>query len=431
MEAAELFPRYHHTASSGYSHAAGSGYPHTDLCALYPAAAAAAGGGNKFQPREEIRLWLLQIRSRQSIQRLVQLGSGLLVLLIVLVCIVTLLTHEATSTSTPRRSSGGAYPTTRLKLAESAADVDGVWSSVPSAAAAASSSGDSVMLSRLVNKPLREPVPLSDVFISVKTSAKFHKTRLAVILKTWFNLAPKNTYLFTDAADSGVSGRVGADHLVVTSCPSDHSRQALCCKMQAEFDHFLRSDKRWFCHFDDDQYVNVAGLLRKLGEFPADLAWYLGKNSIDRPLEILHRDTQQQQQQQRSIKFWFATGGAGFCLSRPLADKMAGLAAEGRFTAVGDQMRLPDDVTMGYVVEQLAGVAMTRLDQFHSHLEPLRLVTNLADQISFSYSEGGQQPNLVEVEGLSLDQDPTRFLTIHCTLYPGTSWCTDQQEEDS
>ncbi len=25
---------------------------------------------------------------------------------------------------------------------------------------------------------------------------------------------------------------------------SDHSRQALCCKMQAEFDHFLLSDKR-------------------------------------------------------------------------------------------------------------------------------------------------------------------------------------------
>ncbi len=48
----------------------------------------------------------------------------------------------------------------------------------------------------------------------------------------------------TDAADPGVSERVGAGHLIVTSCPSDHSRQALCCKMQAEFDHFLLSDKR-------------------------------------------------------------------------------------------------------------------------------------------------------------------------------------------
>ncbi len=51
---------------------------------------------------------------------------------------------------------------------------------------------------------------------------------------------------------------------------------------------------RWFCHFDDDQYVNVPGLLRKLADFPADQPWYLGKNSIDRPLEILDRDKQEQ-----------------------------------------------------------------------------------------------------------------------------------------
>jgi fringe protein len=51
---------------------------------------------------------------------------------------------------------------------------------------------------------------------------------------------------------------------------------------------------RWFCHFDDDQYVNVPGLLRKLADFPADQPWYLGKNSIDRPLEILDRDKQDQ-----------------------------------------------------------------------------------------------------------------------------------------
>jgi fringe protein len=102
-------------------------------------------------------------------------------------------------------------------------------------------------------------------------------------------------------------------------------------------------------------------------------------------------------------------------------------------SAVGEKMRLPDDVTMGYIVEQLAGVAMTRLDQFHSHLEPLRLVTDLPNQISFSYSapssEGGAaEANLIEVEdgGFSLEQDPTRFLTIHCALFPSTSWCQEQ-----
>jgi fringe protein len=97
-------------------------------------------------------------------------------------------------------------------------------------------------------------------------------------------------------------------------------------------------------------------------------------------------------------------------------------------------MRLPDDVTMGYVVEQLAGVAMTRLDEFHSHLEPLRLVTQLERQISFSYSAEGAAPelrNFVEVEGggaFSLELDPTRFLSIHCSLFPATGWCQVDDE---
>lgn len=30
----------------------------------------------------------------------------------------------------------------------------------------------------------------------------------------------------------------------VTECSSSHSRQALCCKMAAEFDAFLESGKR-------------------------------------------------------------------------------------------------------------------------------------------------------------------------------------------
>ena len=47
---------------------------------------------------------------------------------------------------------------------------------------------------------------------------------------------------------------------------------------------------RWFCHFDDDQYVNVAGLVWKLREFAAEEDWYLGKPSLEKPLEIIDRD---------------------------------------------------------------------------------------------------------------------------------------------
>ena len=82
-----------------------------------------------------------------------------------------------------------------------------------------------------------------DIFISVKTSAQFHGSRLRVILGTWFQLARRNTFFFTDQEDAETQALTGG-HLVVTPCPSDHSRQALSCKMQAEFDAFLDTDKR-------------------------------------------------------------------------------------------------------------------------------------------------------------------------------------------
>ena len=82
-----------------------------------------------------------------------------------------------------------------------------------------------------------------DIFISVKTSAQFHGSRLRVILGTWFQLARRNTFFFTDQEDAETQALTGG-HLVVTPCPSDHSRQALSCKMQAEFDAFLDTNKR-------------------------------------------------------------------------------------------------------------------------------------------------------------------------------------------
>lgn len=43
---------------------------------------------------------------------------------------------------------------------------------------------------------------------------------------------------------------------------------------------------RWWCHFDDDNYVNVPRLVSILSEYSASQEWYLGKPSISSPLEI-------------------------------------------------------------------------------------------------------------------------------------------------
>lgn len=91
------------------------------------------------------------------------------------------------------------------------------------------------------------------------------------------------------------------------------------------------------------------------------------------------------------------------------------MAAEGRFEAVGDKIRLPDDVTMGYISEHLLKTPLTVVDEFHSHLEPQRFLGEpfnkdfkLDEQISFSYSKYGDEMNVVTVTGFEEEQDPTR-----------------------
>ncbi|CAG0881445.1 unnamed protein product [Cyprideis torosa] len=209
---------------------------------------------------------------------------------------------------------------------------------------------------------------LDDIFISVKTTKRYHDTRLELILKTWFNLAPHQTFFFTDGEDPLYARKTGF-HLLNSNCSSSHHRRALCCKMAVEFDTFLESNKKWFCHFDDDNYVNVPRLLALLKGYDARHDWYLGKLSIRTPLEILNRDLPQQK-----ISFWFATGGAGFCLSRAMAYRMMPLASGGKFIRIGEKIRLPDDVTIGYIIEHLLGLRLTVVEEFHSHLEPMKFM---------------------------------------------------------
>lgn len=261
---------------------------------------------------------------------------------------------------------------------------------------------------------------LSDVFISVKTTRNYHKWRLPIILKTWFQLAKDQTWFFTDSDDSEYQQKTNG-HMINTNCSSSHNRKALCCKMSVEFDVFLESGKKWFCHFDDDNYVNVPRLVRLLAEYSPQEDWYLGKPSIRAPLEILNRDKSSQK-----ISFWFATGGAGFCLSRSLALKMMPVASGGKFISIGEKIRLPDDVTMGYIIEHLLRKPLTVIDQFHSHLEPMKFLRQdtFHDQITFSYSRYSRdEMNVVKIDGFNRRIDPTRFLSIHCFLFSYFSFC--------
>ncbi|XP_037818061.1 fringe glycosyltransferase isoform X1 [Lucilia sericata] len=263
---------------------------------------------------------------------------------------------------------------------------------------------------------------LDDIFISVKTTKSYHDSRLALIVKTWFQLAKDQTWFFTDTDDPYYQQKTNG-HLINTKCSQGHFRKALCCKMSAELDVFLESGKKWFCHFDDDNYVNIPRLVKLLDEYSPSVDWYLGKPSISSPLEI-HLDSKNTSLNKR-ITFWFATGGAGFCLSRALTLKMLPIAGGGKFISIGDKIRFPDDVTMGFIIEHLLKVPLTVVDNFHSHLEPMEFIRpdSYQNQVSFSYALMKNQWNVVKVDGFDTKTDPRRFYSLHCKLFPYFSYC--------
>ncbi|XP_011885070.1 PREDICTED: beta-1,3-N-acetylglucosaminyltransferase lunatic fringe isoform X2 [Cercocebus atys] len=261
-------------------------------------------------------------------------------------------------------------------------------------------------------RPLAEPLAPRDVFIAVKTTRKFHRARLDLLLETWISRHKEMTFIFTDGEDEALARHTG--NVVITNCSAAHSRQALSCKMAVEYDHFIESGRKWFCHVDDDNYVNLRALLRLLASYPHTRDIYIGKPSLDRPIQATERVSENKV---RPVHFWFATGGAGFCISRGLALKMSPWASGGHFMNTAERIRLPDDCTIGYIVEALLGVPLIRSGLFHSHLENLQ-------QVTLSYGMFENKRNAVHVKGpFSVEADPSRFRSIHCHLYPDTPWC--------
>lgn len=266
-------------------------------------------------------------------------------------------------------------------------------------------------------------ITLDDLFISVKTTKHYENTRLPIILKTWFQLAKNQTWFFTDGENQAHQNQTNG-HMVNTKCSASHSRNALCCKMAVEYDRYLESNKKWFCHFDDDNYVNVPRLVEVLQRYDYKEDWYLGRTSVYKPVRI-YQKSKKSKKTKLKYSFWFGTGGAGVCLSRSLALKMLPFASGGRFISFCDNVRFPDDVSLGYLIENIMHINLTVIPEFHSHLEQMKLLDTekLKEQVSFGYSRTKNEWNVVNVPGFDTLYDPTRFLSLHCFLFPHFKFC--------
>ncbi|XP_063962068.1 fringe glycosyltransferase-like [Lytechinus pictus] len=84
---------------------------------------------------------------------------------------------------------------------------------------------------------------ISDVFIGVKTTRKYHSSRLQLILDTWYSLAPEEIYFFTDVDDSELQEKTNG-HMVNTGCGQGYAMLTLCCKLSIIISMFHETSKR-------------------------------------------------------------------------------------------------------------------------------------------------------------------------------------------
>lgn len=239
------------------------------------------------------------------------------------------------------------------------------------------------------------------IFLSIKTSGKFHRNRVLAQLRTWVSAttyAQSITHYYTDANidDADILTLLPSpSHIINTQCGTSHAQQDLCCKMQSEIAGFaawerLRVKSRnqhtsFWCHFDDDQYIMPRNLASYLSHVPRGAKLYTGKG-------VYHA---------APSKRYFAPGGAGFCIDGTTTLKVH----EYGFMRMCAETKMPDDVTMGTLMAKL-GVPLTNSDLFHSQYDACkdRLCTetkrvasitkdivNISSQISLGWDERSAQ----------------------------------------
>ncbi|XP_037089098.1 beta-1,3-N-acetylglucosaminyltransferase radical fringe-like [Pollicipes pollicipes] len=253
--------------------------------------------------------------------------------------------------------------------------------------------------------------------LAVRTAGQLHDSRLPVLARSWLqDVRPtQQVVLFSDVDSvTAIAKKLDGVGAEVSRCGQAHTHSVLCCRLAHEISVFLTTKHGWLCHFDDDNYVNTAALDAMLVSYNARQAWYLGRQ---------HSATYRPAGQTAPLRF--ATGGAGFCISRAALLLAAKGLVGGQLESSCLRLGMPDDVALGFILWTSHRVRLTHINEFHSHLEQLSSIPtdSLQHQISLSYSLERRPPNTVSVAGLDTQLDPTRFRSLHCMLH-GSERCT-------
>jgi fringe protein len=256
----------------------------------------------------------------------------------------------------------------------------------------------------------------------IRTSSHFYQKRLIYLLQTWISIVKDDVFFVTDVLLPDIS----QNHSILTNktCGSDvHSMSNLCCKTAHDFIlfHHYASKYDWFCHFDDDQYVNVNNLKEYLSTFDSNRPYYIGRTSWS--------DTLKRSKEPFPHPFWFATLGAGVCLSkRALKLLKPYTQIPSKFAAGCIRENYHDDIYLGFLLNGYLNISLTKATRFHSHLEKTfyknkqTFLRTFATEITFGFRSPDRYPSFLP-QLYTSDTDPYRIRTLHCLLYTQLNEC--------
>ena len=262
------------------------------------------------------------------------------------------------------------------------------------------------------------PSSSTRIMYVVRTSSKFHRTRLIHSLDTWIPLVKQHVYFVTDT----IIPNVRRENMILTkqSCPNDtHQVKDLCCKTAHDFLLYHRHENNydWFCHLDDDQYVHTKNLEKYLSTLDTNQDYYIGRNSWLRPVG------------RKKKPFWFGTLGAGVCLSKSLLNRLKPYTSNvTQFMNGCIREHYPDDIYIGFLVSEHCNQTLTKQHRFHSHLErdlynDSRIFSQTySKQITFGFRLRDGYPRFLP-NFFKSKNDTFRMRTLHCLLYPHLDVC--------
>ncbi|XP_065898874.1 beta-1,3-N-acetylglucosaminyltransferase lunatic fringe-like [Dysidea avara] len=276
-------------------------------------------------------------------------------------------------------------------------------------------------------QPVKRYLP-EDVYISLRTTQVYHTSRLSLLLLTWLQALPADQlHIVTDGLQNNSVVKMLTSegyNVTVSSCPQNHKRASLCCKTGVEFSLYYRvmENYSWFCHLDDDMYLNTKVLAKYLANHNHNLSWYIGYYPLaaGKPFELDSYRLKSIKNPKRT-KFSFATGGT-YCISRPLLRKLINFFNGNNFEATCNQFMLTDDMIIGMVIEVILGFNLTDVSNIKTHLQSLSNIkpADLVNLISVSY---GGKNNRIKLPQ-EIKNDTSGFLSYHCLLYPEVKWCS-------